>query len=82
MVALGSRALIALKAAHPEHLEPFVSKASGDTGVELFPAGNNDVLLFVKSATPEIATSSTQAFLTAAGSALTDVETTGKTQKR
>ena len=82
MVALGVRALAALAAPYPEQLQPFVSKVSGDTGTELFPAGNNDVLLFVKSSTPEIAADATAAFLAAAGSVLHDVETTGEVRRR
>lgn len=82
MVALGARALAVLAAPYPEQLHPFASKVSGDSETELFPAGRNDVLLFVKSSTAECAAAATAAFLAAAGLVLVDVETTGATPPR
>jgi hypothetical protein len=77
MVALGPKALAALGAPHPDNLTAFLPKLAGDSGAELFPAGNSDLLLFVKSPNAETAAAGTAAFLAAAGPALHDVQTTG-----
>lgn len=83
MVAFGARTLTALAAPYPAQLHPFVAKVSGDDSTtELFPAGGNDVLLFVKSSTAEHAADATATFLAAAGSVLDSVETTGATRCR
>ena len=82
MVALGARTLAALAVPYPEQLHPFAPKLSGDGVTELFPAGRNDVLLFVKSSTAECADEATAAFVAVAGSVLEDIETTGAARCR